>query len=173
MSAPLRSLELESAHLESIALEQMPLRHPTRMLSNIFLIQLIGQPRQHLPELSSILEEADDRLLDYCLILSPVAAQSFLDFTIISNGGRLPGAEIANLVEGERYSDRLLPQRVPERLMELASCIVLKSHRLTRTLSARRSTLNMKVYRGVYPVWHEARQNYAVILSVAPCYVEV
>ncbi len=156
-----------------LAAAYLPPRHPTRTLSEIFVEQLSYQTGQHLPELKDVLAEVDDTLLDYCLVLSPVPGRNLLDFRVISIGGRMPGAEIAELHEGECYSVRLIPERVPQRLLELASCIVLKSQRLTETLSARRSTLNMRVYRGMFPVWHAEKQAFAIILTAAPPYVEL
>lgn len=164
---------LEDTSLATTTLEDIPPRHPVHMLSSIFFTQLVAQPRQKLPQLNAIISETSDELLAYCMILSPIPGRPFLDFRIIANGGRLPGAETANLRAGDCYSEQLLPDRVAERLTELASCIILRRHRLTRALSARRSMLNVKVFRGVYPVWHEEQRNYAVILSFAPRYVEI
>lgn len=166
-------LALGDASGVDLAAERLPARHPTRTLSDIFIDQLNYQTGQHLPELEDVLAVADGALLDYCLVLSPVSGRNFLDFRILAIGGRMPGAEIAKLHEGECYSIRLVPERVPERLLELASCIVLKSQRLTETLSARRSALNMRVYRGIFPVWHAENQAFAVVLSAAPPYVEL
>lgn len=173
MSAPVQSLELEAFELEDMAVERMPLRHPTRILSNIFSMELCAQPSQHLPELGSLLNAVEDKLLAYCLILTPIAAHPILDFQVLSSGERLAGYGTIHHFEGERYSSRLTPGEASERLMELASCIILKTQRITRTSSTRPSALDLAVYRGVFPVWHAARRNYAVVLAAAPCFVEL
>ena len=61
---------------------------------------------------------------------------------------------------------------VEERLMELASSIVLRSPFFSHGLSARSGTIDVKVFRGVFPLWQIQKNKPAVMLVIAPPYAE-
>ncbi|MGI9354819.1 MAG: hypothetical protein ACR2PF_06630 [Rhizobiaceae bacterium] len=158
--------------LKLIVAADLPDRHPVRLLRDIYQREQRGN-QFDLPDYETFVGDRAPELLDFCLVLEPVQGDPYLDFTVQSKGRQIPGIETAEIAPGELYTQRVAEEFAQERLMELASCIVLKNYRLTKANSARRSSLNVKVYRGVFPVWQVARKRSAAILMIAPRYVEL
>jgi len=164
-------LSRESA-LKQIVAADLPDRHPVRLLRDIYQREQRSN-RFDLPDFETFMGDNSQELLDFCLVLEPVPGDPYIDFTVQSKGAQIPGIEAAEAAPGELYTHRIAEGLAQERLMELASCIVLKTSRLTKATSARHSTLSVKVYRGVFPVWQVARKRSAAILMIAPRYAEL
>ena len=153
--------------LGAVEIEGLPITNPIRRLNDRYA-RLRGQTNEpHLPHLQDFLEVLDDDLMDYCLVLLPVCSVPFIDFQVLHRGKKIPGSDVASFKYGEQYTDHILPKFAAERLLELASCLALKSRRFSETLSARRSSLKVRVYRAVFPVWLADHQTHGVILAIA------
>lgn len=148
---------------------QLPPNHPVRIIFEQYDVKYRLCAGQSLPILEELIERVGRPIFDYCVVMLPVAGDPYIDFEIIHKGSKLPGAH--NF--GNRYTDNLLPKLANERLMELASCIALKSSRLTRAVSARPSTVGVKVYRCVMPVWSADCRQAGIVLAIAPIYADV
>lgn len=156
-----------------VSAEDIPERHPVRLLDAAYRELLAGCEGQHLPDFGTFLKRVDRELLDYCLVLSPVVGNPFIDFIVLRKGQRIPGADLADFEVGASYAQHIMPGRVSERLMELASCLALRQARLSSAQSARKSTLHVRVFRAVCPVWDQSLQRHVVLLAVAPVYATV
>lgn len=156
--------------LQPIDAEDIPDQHPIRVLHSLYTELREACEGQHLPDFRELLRRMDRDLSEYCMVLSPVAADPFIDFIIIRKGSRIPGVELVSFGIGERYSSSIVPERLGARLMELASCLALKTPRLSSAFSARKSALNVKVFRGVFPVWDQSLLQHIVLLAIAPVY---
>lgn len=156
--------------IERIAVGEIPLNHPVRMINDHYMQMREACEVQHLPALDMLMQDLSTDLSDYCILLRPIEADTYIDFLVLHRGAKMPGVELVSVCAGEKYSDHLSPTCSQERLMELASCLALKKPRLSLTHSARQSTLQLKVFRGVFPVWDPQIQQHAVLLAVAPIY---
>jgi hypothetical protein len=159
--------------LERITALEIPDSHPVRLIDNIYMELRARCEPQHLPSLADMLGLISPELGEYCLVLRPVEADPFIDFLVLHRGSRIPGVELASVNAGELYTEHVHPHFIGERLMELASCLALKKHMLSLSHSARQSSLNIKVYRAVFPVWHQEMLQHAVVLAMAPIYTTI
>lgn len=160
-----------NVQLREIDIEEIPEINPVHRLGRIYETLVEDGDKQHLPSIEALFKVVPEELTTYALILAPFRASPFIDFEVLHKGHRIPGVDLAEVLPGELYSDRIAPAFAAERLMELASCLALKECRFTCALSARPSTLNVKVFRAVMPVWLEERQQLGVVLAIAPVYV--
>lgn len=159
--------------LERVEAIEIPHTHPVRFIADIYdKLRQKCEP-QHLPAFDALKPKLAGELGEYCLVLRPIEADPYIDFLVVHRGGKIPGVELASVAAGERYTEHVLPTLAEERLMELASCLALKKSRLSLAHSARQSSLTVKVYRAVFPVWHAEVQNFAVVLAIAPIYTKV
>lgn len=156
--------------LSETGLSEIPQTSPVHRIGSTYERLLEQCENQHLPSIADFLGAMPEGLDDFCLILAPVRAQRFIDFEVMHRGSRIPGIDLAELTPGELYTDRISPKFADERLMELASCMALKAPRYSRALSARPSSLNVRVYRAVMPVWLDDSEQHGVVLAIAPVY---
>ncbi len=176
MSASRAVLHKESRSrptLEPVDAIEIPQTHPVRIIADIYEELRRKCEPQHLPAFDDLKPKLASELGDYCLVLRPIEAEPYIDFLVVHRGAKIPGVELASVAAGERYTEHVLPSLAEERLMELASCLALKKSRLSLAHSARQSSLTVKVYRAVFPVWHAEVQQYAVVLAIAPVYTKV
>ncbi len=159
-----------SRTLERIPASALPATHPVAMINWFYVGLLRGCEPQHLPDFGEFMQAIGRELLSYCLVLSPVEADPFIDFLVLHKGQRIPGVDQTIFKPGERYSENIRVDLVEERVMELASCLALKQSRHSIAVSARMSTLNVRVYRGVFPVWDGQVGRHTVVLAIAPVY---
>ena len=168
------ALELASKNvLKRVSIEPLPARHPIKILDQIYAQLARGVEGNQLPDLEDIIDLCPATLPDYWLLLEPVTAESFIDFIVRQKGSNIPGVISSKIETGERYSHYIKQALIDERLMELASSLVLKQPRYSEAKSARTKALNVRVYRGVFPVWQIARKKSAAILIIAQPYVEL
>mgnify|MGYP000722385652 CR=1 FL=1 len=111
--------------------------------------------------------------MEYCLLMEPVSGEPFIDFVPRSKGARIPGIETTQIAPGELYTHKIKPTLAVERVMEMAASLVLKVPRLSEAMSARSTSLSMRVYRGVFPVWQSNTDKQGVILMIAPPYARL
>ena len=156
------------SNLNAIDIAEIPATHPIRKLNDCYSLLRQQCEDQQLPHLHDLLEAVDDGLMDYCLVLLPVPGIPFVDFQVLHRGRTIPGSDLASFKFGERYTDHILPAFAKDRIGELTACLSLKRCRFSRSLSARRSTLDVVVLRAVMPVWLSEYQLQAVVLAVAP-----
>ena len=154
--------------LGSIEINELPVTNPIRRLRECYVRLHVQANEPHLPHLQEFLEVVDDDLMDYCLVLLPICGLPFIDFQVLHRGKKIPGSDLASFKYGEQYTDHILQQFAAERLLELASCLALKSSRFSKTRSARRSSLEVHVYRAVLPIWLADHQTHGVVLAIAP-----
>lgn len=159
--------------LKKIAPNDIAEMHPVRRLGRVYAALKERCAPQHLPDFDELAIAMGRELLEHCLVLSPIDADPFIDFLILRRGNKIPGLENCGFVAGERYSDHILPVLAEERLMELASSLALKQWRHTVGMSARVSSLSIKVYRGVFPVWDGQLERHNVVLAIAPVYAKL
>ena len=156
------------AALDLIDVQELPPANPVRKLNECYMQLRLKCDEQRLPQLQDLLEAVDDGLTEYCLVLLPIPGQPFIDFQVLHRGTKIPGSDLASFKYGERYTDHILEKFASERLMELASCLALKKCRFSRTRSARRSSLDVTVFRAVLPIWVPEHQIHGIILVIAP-----
>lgn len=173
MSIVSRDMSVAGQALRPVAVADVPERHPVRVLDGVYNELHEACEGEHLPDFRQLLRRLDGDLVEYCMALSPVAAEPFIDFVVLRKGARIPGIDLAEFQVGQVYSQHIVPDLLSERLMELASCLALRQSRLTEGRSARRKSLDVKVYRGVFPVWDQSLQRHIVVLAVAPIYATV
>jgi hypothetical protein len=159
--------------LRQIVPSELPRNHPVCLFLGHYEREKWEIDQAQLPNLENLLGSLDPRIADYCMLLESVTGDPYLDFIPLNKGEKVPGVESTRILRGEHYTHHIAPHLANERVLELASCIILKSHRLTEGLSARSKTLKVKVFRGVFPVWQMERQKPAVLLFIAPPYAEV
>lgn len=150
---------------------EIPEEHPAAVINTIYCRLLETLPPQHLPSLEVLRMLLGAGLMEYCLILTPVYREPFVDFLVEHCGIRIPGTAMNSYAIGGYYTDKIFPHLASERLMELTSCLSLKRCRFSRTYSARPSSLNVKVFRAVFPVWSETLATHGVVLTVAPIHI--
>jgi hypothetical protein len=158
--------------LQRILATDLPAKHPLAVMEKVYR-SLMVPGFQKLPSLELLIARMEENLFDYAIVLVPIEADPVIDFVVQHSGSKVPGAGMAGLSVGERYTEKILPLLAGERLMELASCLALRKCRFSRAYSARPSSLHIKVYRGVFPVWMEHCDQHAVILAIAPVHTEV
>ena len=156
--------------LRQIVAHEIPDKHPIHSLRIAY--EHHNSIHYHLPDLNKVLGMVDKRSLDYCIILEPVTGDAYLDFAPISKGRMVPGIVGTCITRNELYTHGIADHLVEERLMELASSIVLRSPQFSHGLSARRKSINVNVFRAVFPVWQLLKNKPAVILAIAPPYAE-
>ncbi len=159
--------------LNSIELNEIADGHPISIMANHYLNTNQNIPTEGLPVLETLLARSDPELMTYGLLLEPTSVDPFLDFIVLQKGVNIPGIKTTSIEPGELYSQRLDPGLANERVMELATSLVLKKPMYARASSARKSTLNMKVLRGVFPIWQEKRRKSGVILMISPVYTQI
>lgn len=157
----------------SVESEQIPENHPTRVLERHFLDAKSELHGNQLPSYDSIARRCPEEVLECSLLLEPAATHPLVDFFIRKKGKHQPGQNPEDVANWVNYSDSISKDFLSERLIELLACIALRQHRLSVALSARKSTLNVKFYRGVFPVFLDDVQMSAAILLVAPVYWEM
>ena len=151
-----------------VELQDLPVTNPVRRL-HAFYIQLLNKcSKQHLPQLQDLFEIADDDLTEYCLVLLPIPTVTLINFEVLHRGMKIPGSDLASFKFGERYTDHILAVAVEERMMELASCLALRKCRFSRSMSARRDTPDVAVFRAALPVWSADHKLYGIVLTIAP-----
>ena len=158
--------------LERILATDLPAKHPLAIMDQAYK-SMIMPGFQRLPSLEQLTSKLGESLFDYAIVLVPIDGDPMIDFIVQHSGARVPGAGMAGLAVRERYSERILPLFAAERLMELASCLALRRCRYSRAYSARPSSLHIKVYRAVFPVWLQHCDQHAVVLAIAPVLAEV
>lgn len=158
----------EQTVLRSIEINDLPVTNPIVRLSDTYARLRARSEEAELPHLHDFLQIVDEDLMHYCLILLPISGDPFLDFQVLHRGNRIPGSDLSAFKYGEVYTEHILSTFANERLLELASCLALKSCRFSATLSARQSSLKISVYRAVLPVWLADHQICGIILAIAP-----
>ena len=151
----------------------LPPNHPASLINQIYKREMLELPPQHLPSLEGLAAGLGSHLLNYCIVLSPREADPFIDFVVEHCGAKTAGPVTTAYAIGDLYTDRVLPFFANERLMEFTACLSLKCCRFSRTLSARPSSLNVRIFRAVFPVWSEILGRHAILLAVAPVHVEL
>ena len=159
--------------LEPISIDGVPEKHPISVMAEHYCDVSSLTPEKDLPSYEDLMDGANPELKSYFLLLEPTQSTPHIDFIVRSKGKNIPGIESEQIAPNELYSQQLSPETIDERLMELTSTIVLKSPRFTKSTSARRSTINMKIYRATFPVWQVERQTSGVILMIAAPYAEL
>lgn len=162
-----------SRELQKVEVADVPSTHPVRVIADVYGDLSSRCEPQHLPDFGELVQRMGSEMLHYCLVLNPIAADPFIDFTVLHKGSRIPGIDQNAFERGECYSDQVLPDLVEERLMELASCLALKMSRISVGYSARQSSLHVRVYRGAFPVWDGVIGRHTVALAIAPTYATV
>ena len=160
-------------NLKQIGVGDIPQSHPIRLFHAAYEKENRSVGQSELPVLETMLGNLNATIISYSILLEPVRGEPFLDFMPLEKGAKVPGIESTRILRGELYTHRISPHLVDERVMELASSIILQTHRLSEGLSARNKTLNVRVFRGVFPVWQTLRQKPAVLLFIAPPYAEI
>ena len=143
--------------LRQIDAHAIPDKHPIHSMRVAY--EHHNSIHYYLPEMERVLGMLDQRSLDYCIVLEPVRADTYLDFKPISKGAMVPGIGTTSIKRNELYTHGIAPHMVEERLMELASSIVLRSPFFSHGLSARSGTVDVKVFRGVFPLWQIQKNN--------------
>lgn len=159
--------------LKAVNAEDILERHPVSLLHSAYAgLSKSCQP-QFVPTLEDVAPLIGREVLEYSLVLVPVEGDPFIDFIAQHVGRNVTGAGMDQLNIGDSFGASLVPMLAGERLMELASCLALKRFRLSIAYSARRSTLKVKVFRGVFPIWLDYAHQNAVILCIAPVLVTI
>lgn len=153
--------------IQQIESTSIPLQNPVSGAWSVYRSLLTEHKRQMLPILEDMTELLEDDVVQHCLIMLPIEVNSQLDFQVLFRGSSIPGSDMARFKFGELYSHHILPEFAEERLRELATTLTLKQPRFSKTLSARRSALDVVVYRGVFPAWSAEYKQHAVILAIA------
>ncbi len=148
---------------------QISLNHPVRLINDEYNSLKAKCAPQFLPDFNELMISIGSDLAEYCISLSPVEGDPFIDFEVLSRGSKVIGGD--SFVSGRLYAEQIVLEMLQERLMELASCIALKRSRLTIAKSAFRTAMNIKVYRGAFPVWNPQIGRHIVLLAIAPVYV--
>lgn len=159
--------------LRKILVDEIPEKHPISVMAEHYAHFASLTPERDLPDYEDLMDAAHLELSSYFLLLEPTPSQTHIDFIVRSKGKNIPGIDSERIGRNELYSHQLDPATVNERLMELASTIVLKKPRFTRSTSARKSTINMKIFRATFPVWQVERRTSGVILMIAAPYSEL
>ena len=160
--------ESELASLVCIDVKSIPADNPVQLFYAQYVHASAKIADRRLPTFGDILQVVEPILMDYCLVLMPMQSEPLINFQTLHRGHKIPGSQIASFKFGELYTDYLLPHAVAERLGELTSCLCLRICRFSVAQSARRASRDMRVYRGIFPVWMEDHSHHAVILVIAP-----
>jgi len=159
--------------IEELNLQEISKDHPiSRLIDSYASLMNVCEP-QFVPDLRELMLVLDQEVSQYCLVLTPVEAINFIDFIIFRRGAKMPGVDLAAIKIGEKYSDHILSEYAQHRILELASCLALKRPHYTKGLSARKSSLNVHVFRAVLPVWIQSLQIHGVVLFVAPTFAKI
>ncbi len=150
---------------------QISLNHPVRLINDEYNVLKSMCAPEFLPDFNEFMTSIGSDLAEYCISLSPLEGDPFLDFEVLSRGTKVIGGD--SFIPGRLYARQIVPEMLQERLMELASCMALKRSRLTIAKSAFRTAMNIKVYRGAFPVWSPKVGRHTVVLAIAPVYVAV
>jgi hypothetical protein len=148
---------------------EIPRSHPVSKIEVLYAELKRKCPNQFVPDYAEFMISIGCELGDYCMGLCPVEGDPFIEFIVLRAGSRVPG--MSGMVPGQPYTKDLLPDFAAERMMELASCLSLKSARLSNSISVRKGAVNIKIYRGVFPVWNIQLECHCVVLAIAPVYV--
>jgi len=159
--------------LKQITDGEVPINHPIRVFLNEYQNVTSGLGQSQLPSLELIEERINPTVLDYSMLMEPVPGEHYLDFAPLRKGANVPGIDNTRVLRGELYTHGIAAHLAEERIMELASSIILERHFLTAATSARNRTLNVRVFRGVFPVWQSERQKPGILLLIALPYAEV
>ena len=168
LAKPARTVCVELQRLE---LEEIPVLHPVHHVGEAYCRLLESCAEQHLPEFGELTNAVDAKSMDYCVLLAPVEAHPFIDFTVVERGTNVIGG-VGSFRRGGLYSDQISSHLTANRLMELASCMSLKNCRFSAANSARPGLLNLRVFRAVLPVWIMKMQRHGIVLAIAPVYCE-
>lgn len=156
-----------------LSVDDLSPRHPLHLLHEVYMRLAAQASGAQLPDLETVIAHCPPALPDFWMLLEPVAADPFIDYAVLKRGSKIPGSTTNVIAAGERFTESIEEGLADERLMELTSCIVLKTPRYSQATSARRAAVNIKVYRGAYPVWQVERGKTGVILAIAQPYAEI
>ncbi len=158
--------------LKQITEGEVPINHPIRVFLNAYQSQINGLGQSQTPVYETILEHINPAAMDYSMLLEPVPGDPYLDFAPLLKGSNVPGIDSTKVLRGELYTHGIAAHLADERIMELAGSIILQRYSLTAATSARNRTLNVRVFRGVFPVWQAQRQKPGILLFIALPYAE-
>lgn len=159
--------------LQPLERSELPDSHPVAILAKVYEAVLQELFEQQLPAWEAVVSRMPSSVLDCSLVMIPVESDGYIDYEIIQKGARLPKVDPNEVAGWKYYSDSVGPEFLRERLLEFTSCTVLKKYRITKALSARSSSLNIHVYRGIFPMYFKDYAKAGIIIAVAPVYAEV
>jgi len=160
-----------TSNLTSLVKSDIQEGHPVRDTFDAFARATTSLAPQLAPSLDAFLPMLSKATHAHAILLEPVAAPCSVDFRILFRGARFPGAAHDPLGPDDLYSHGLAADGVPDRLLELASCLALKQAGLSKANSARFGHVDVLMYRGVFPLWSQDLLKSVVLLVAAPGYV--
>lgn len=156
--------------LQNLMPTQIPEASPVRLAADAFIGQQRSLAKQVVPPINDFIATVGEKVMTRSMRLEPADIAGNVDFAILHRGADFPGDKAGKAAE-HYYSQGLAPATCQERVVELLSVMALRRPKYSTGYSARFGCVNIKVYRGLFPLWCGDRQAAQLLLVVAPTYI--